>query len=260
MSSLLDIGFQQAVLTMAFGLARIAPALLFLPMLGEKPLGRGVLRATLLTLVTLGLLPVMTIPGVEVATLPLAAILPKEALTGLILGLALGAPFWAATAFGELLDNQRGATIAKSITVDADIEASLLGSCMGFLWAALFFAGDGLMNILSVLAESYRRLPIDGTLTLNAHAVLDLGSLLSQALMAGVAAASPAVVALLLIDVVLGVLSRFASQLNPFSLALTIKSLGASLILLLYLSPHTFTWMHRLYGAWPLKRLFPGTS
>lgn len=253
---LAQIGFDQTMLMLALGLARIAPALLFLPILAEKLLGRGVLRATLLTVVTLGLLPALAVRGIDASTLSLPATLLKEALIGLILGLALGAPYFAATAFGELLDNQRGASIAQAIDPTSDVEASVLGSFMGFLWAAIFFAGGGIPNILSTLAESYQRMPINGALTLNVQTVLSLGSLLSQALMAGIVAAAPAVAVMLLVDVMLGILSRFASQLNPFSLALTVKSTIACILLLLYLSPLTFAGINRLHGLWPLTRLF----
>ncbi|MCZ8438930.1 type III secretion system export apparatus subunit SctT [Achromobacter xylosoxidans] len=259
MTPLSQLSFDQAMVTMALGLARVTPALMFLPMLGEKPMGRGVLRTTLLTLITLGLLPVLTGQNLDVTALSLPATLLKEGLIGLILGLMLGAPYFAATTFGEFLDNQRGATIAKSIDPTVDVESSLLGSFIGFLWAALFFAGGGLVWIISTIAESYRRIPLDGSLTLNMQTILNLGSLLGQTLMAGVVAAAPAVAVMLLIDIMLGILSRFASQLNPFSLALTVKSLAASVILLLYLSPWTFTGINRLHQVWRVDVLFAGS-
>lgn len=260
MIALSQLGFDQAMVTMALGLARVTPALMFLPMLGEKPMGRGVLRTTLLTLITLGLLPVLSRENVDVTALSLPATLLKEGLIGLILGMMLGAPYLAAMTFGEFLDNQRGATIAKSIDPTADVESSLLGSFIGFLWAALFFSGGGLLWIIATIADSYRRIPLDGTLTLNMQTALSLGSLLSQTLMAGVVAAAPAVAVMLLIDIMLGTLSRFASQLNPFSLALTVKSLATSLILLLYLSPWTFTGVNRLHHLWTMDSVFPGSQ
>lgn len=156
MIALSQLGFDQAMVTMALGLARVTPALMFLPMLGEKPMGRGVLRTTLLALITLGLLPVLSRENVDVTALSLPATLLKEGLIGLILGMMLGAPYLAAMTFGEFLDNQRGATIAKSIDPTADVESSLLGSFIGFLWAALFFSGGGLLWIIATIADSYR--------------------------------------------------------------------------------------------------------
>lgn len=249
--------FDRVMLTLPLGLARLTPALMFLPMLGEKTLGRGMLRAAFLTLLTLGLLPVFFGPDIDVHGLSLPATLVKEALIGLVLGLALGAPYYAATTMGDLLDNQRGATIAQSIDPTSEIETSLLGSFMGYLWAVLFFSGGGIPWILTTLSQSYRHIPLDGALTLDMATVLALGRMLGHAVQAGIVAATPAVAVLLLVDIGLGILSRFASQLNPFSLALTVKSVTAVMVLLLYVSSGTFNAMNELHGAWPLARLLP---
>jgi type III secretion protein T len=48
---------------------------------------------------------------------------------------------------------------------------------------------------------------------------------------------SPVVAALLLSEVVLGLLSRFAPQMNAFAVSLTVKSGIALFIMLLYFSP-----------------------
>ncbi len=259
MPAVSTISFDKAMLMLPLGLARITPVLMFLPMLGEKTLGRGMLRAAFMALLCLGLLPVFTRPDLDLQALYLPAALFKEALIGLIIGLALAAPYYAATTMGDLLDNQRGATIAQSIDPTAGIETSLLGSFMGFLWAVLFFSGGGLPWILTTLSQSYRHIPLDGVLALDMPTVLALAKMLGQAVQAGIVAAAPAVAVLLLMDIGLGILSRFAAQLNPFSLALTVKSLAAVMVLLLYVSSGTFNTMNQLLHAWPLERLLPAS-
>lgn len=259
MPAVATMSFDKVMMMLPLGLARITPVMMFLPMLGEKTLGRGMLRAAFLTLLCLGLLPVFTRPDLDLSALSLPAALVKEALIGLIIGLALAAPYYAATTMGDLLDNQRGATIAQSIDPTSDIETSLLGTFVGFLWAVMFFSGGGLPWILTTLSQSYRHIPLDGALTLNLQTALALGKMLGHAIQAGIVAASPAVAVLLLMDISLGILSRFASQLNPFSLALTVKSVTAVLVLLLYVSSGTFDVMNQLHDAWPLERLLPAS-
>ncbi|MDE1711673.1 flagellar biosynthetic protein FliR, partial (plasmid) [Chromobacterium amazonense] len=61
--------------------------------------------------------------------------------------------------------------------------------------------------------------------------------LLNQVVSQAVVLASPVVAALLLSEVLLGLLSRFAPQMNAFSVSLTVKSLIALLMLLLYFGP-----------------------
>ena len=103
MLGLFQLGFDQAMIVMALMLARLTPALMFLPLVGEKTMGHGMLRAAFLAVISLGLLPVQSGSGMDVAAMLLPLTLLKEALVGLVLGLALGAPYFAATTFGELI-------------------------------------------------------------------------------------------------------------------------------------------------------------
>ena len=86
--------------------------------------------------------------------------------------------------------------------------------------------------------------------------VLTAARLLSAALLSGIGIAAPALLAMLLADLLLGMLSRFAPQLNAFSIALTVKSVIACLILLMYLGPDTFLPAHSLFNALALETLF----
>ena len=62
-------------------------------------------------------------------------------------------------------------------------------------------------------------------------------SLLNQVISKAVVLASPVVAALLLSEAVLGLLSRFAPQMNAFAVSLTVKSAVALLIMLMYFGP-----------------------
>ena len=251
------LDLQDAVLSLALGLARTAPALLFIPLFGDKALAPGVLRGVMMALVSLALLPTFLTSAQALADASVLAIVLKEAVIGLVIGFAFGAPYFAAVACGEILDNQRGATIAKAIDPAAGVEASILATFMGFLWTVTFALGGGLLRLLETLAASYRQLPLTQAFTLDLRTVTAASSLMGQALMAGIVAASPAVAAMLLVEILLGVLSRFAPQLSPFSIALTVKSLVACLILILYFGGWAFNVMNGLLHAWPLSRLFP---
>lgn len=248
---------EQSILCVALGLARIGPALIFVPLFGDKAL-TGILRGAMMALVSIALLPMFASTADSVSDLSILSTVLKEAIIGLILGFAFGAPYFAALTCGEILDNQRGATIAKSIDPAAGVEASVMGTFMGFLWTVTFALGGGLLKLLDTLATSYRRLPMDGVLTLNADTLSVIGSLLGKALMSGIAAAAPAVTAMLMVEISLGILSKFAPQLNPFSVAMTVKSLVACLILVLYFGGWTLEFLNNVSHAWSLPRLFPG--
>ncbi|MFA4913137.1 MAG: type III secretion system export apparatus subunit SctT [Burkholderiaceae bacterium] len=254
------LDLQHATLSFALGLARIGPALLFIPLFGDKALTSSVLRGVMLALVSLALLPTFESSAQALSSRPLLVTALKEATIGLVVGFTFGAPYLAALACGEMLDNQRGATIAKSIDPAAGVEASILAAFMGFLWTVTFALGGGVLRLMETLAASYRHLPLADSFALDLTTLTAAASVLGQALMAGILAASPAVGAMLLVEILLGVLSRFAPQLSPFSIALTVKSLIACLILVLYFGGWAFDFFNSIQMAWPVQRVFPEGS
>jgi type III secretion protein SpaR/YscT/HrcT len=248
--------FEHTMIVLMIALARIGPAFLFLPFLSDKTLGRGVLRGTLLAMVAIGLLPLPALSELNTQEISFASTLMKEAIIGLLLGLSFGAPWFAVQTCGELIDNQRGATMANAIDPATGIEASPVASFLAFLWTAIFLSSGGMQKLLGLLAASYERLSITGGLNADMASAIAVGKLLSASLLAGIGVAAPTVIAMLLTELLLGVLSRFAPQLNAFSVALTVKSIIACLILLMYVNPNTFVSVNHLFNTRALNTLF----
>ena len=88
--------------------------------------------------------------------------------------------------------------------------------------------------MLDALHESYLWIPLGGAFEFEWEGIhRHMGALLS----AGVRMAAPVLLLLLLLEVFLGVLSRFAQQMNAFSVSLAVKSFVAFLALSIYLTP-----------------------
>ncbi|SDV46287.1 type III secretion system export apparatus subunit SctT [Chitinasiproducens palmae] len=227
MLTLIDMFFAQAV-AFSYAGARTLPVFMLLPCLGERILPGVTVRATLVvwTAVGLGVSGDTALPDLPT----LAFSLGREAAIGLLLSLPLCLPFWVAQAVGELLDNQRGATLAESIDPASGHESSTLASFLGMLFSAIFFAGDGLHTVVRALQRSYDAWPIGGL-----GSVGTVLGLLSTLLAEGMRLAAPAMLVMLLGDAILGIYSRYCAQVNAFSLSLSIKSLLAFAVLLLYL-------------------------
>lgn len=66
---------------------------------------------------------------------------------------------------------------------------------------------------------------------------LQVVHLVNELMLKALILVGPIVVALFVTECALGLLSRFASQLNAFSVALTLKSVIAIFVLLIYLTP-----------------------
>src|SRR5258707_8184591 len=89
-----------------------------------------------------------------------AALLFKEVIIGLVIGLVLGVPIWAAEAAGDVLDLQRGSTAAGLLDPLATTEESITGTLFGLVMVALYFGSGGLPLTLRTVYDSYGIWPV----------------------------------------------------------------------------------------------------
>ncbi|GGY23957.1 type III secretion system export apparatus subunit SctT [Paludibacterium paludis] len=213
----------------AIGYARVAPVFYLMPFLNSGVL-TGMVRQCAIFLTVLGLSPLArcVLPPFDMVTY--AVLLAHEALTGLVAGVVLSMPFWVFHAVGSLIDNQRGATISSTMDPANGVETSELANFFNLFAATAFLAGGGMHLLLDTLAQSYAMAPITGPLRLDLTEAFPLiGQLMTRCLLL----ASPVYLTMLASEVLLGVLSRFAPQLNAFSVAMTVKSALALIVMLI---------------------------
>ncbi|VVE74110.1 type III secretion system export apparatus subunit SctT [Pandoraea sputorum] len=219
------------ILAVAIAYARVAPSVFLLPILNGNVLS-GVVRTTVSMWMAVGVWPYA-----YGAPLPLDgyvwALLLREVALGLVIAVAVAMPFWVFHALGAYIDNQRGATLSSVIDPANGIDTSELAGFFQWFGAVIYLQLGGMGLLLEVLARSYRVCEPFGQCTISVARVHDfLDVLVSHA----IALTAPVVAALFLSELVLGLLSRFAPQVNAFALSLTIKSLIAFAILLIYFS------------------------
>jgi type III secretion protein T len=112
----------------------------------------------------------------------------------------------------------------------------LNGALLGRLAGVIFVSVGGLTMLIGVIMESYAIWPMAED-----WPSLDMGGLhyfegeFGRLMMLAIMFAAPVLVLLYVIDSGLGILNRFAQQLNVFALSLSIKSWAATLLLLILL-------------------------
>lgn len=212
---------------------RLFPVLMMLPFLNASTVP-DLFRYPLIFFIGAGLWPVSGITLHEVTAWMFIALLLKEVLLGLIIGLFLCFPFWVLHAAGSYIDNQRGATLSSSINPQTGIDSSELANFFNMFAVVLILQAGGLLTLLEVMLSSYRLSP-PGNVTLPRIALIlrFAGEMMMQA----IRLAAPLVVIFLVTEVLLGLLSRYTPQLNAFSMAITVKSFVGFALLLIYLSP-----------------------
>lgn len=248
------------LLSATLGAARIAPAMFFLPYLKPKLVGGATLRRSLLVVIALGLAPLYLVDVGELTFPKVIPVIAQEVVIGFFIGFAMAVPFTVAMAIGELVDNQRGATISSAMDPAVGIKASPFASFFNLFWAAAFAAGGGLLLVVEVLAESYQLFPVASRIVFDPSIALAAASLMSRGIAKGIILAAPMVIAMYLTELALGVLSRFASQLNPFSMAMALKSIVMLIVMLIYFGPGIPAALFALFDGAVLTDLIDVTS
>jgi len=161
------------------------------------------------------------------------ATLLREAGIGVAIGFFFGTILWAMQSAGEIVDAKIGATIGQILEPNGGTMTSLNGALFERLAHALFAASGGLLLLVGVLMESFAIWPIARDWPrLDPHSLSvfegEFGRLMALALVF----AAPVLVMLYVVDAALGLLNRFAQQLNVFALSLSIKSWAATALLL----------------------------
>jgi type III secretion system export apparatus protein len=226
----LYLHFQHNVLTFSMAFVRFAIVFYMLPVLGERILSNLIIKNAIISLAIIGLWPCFeTIINPEQGWL---IILIKEGIIGLILAFTLCIPFWIVIGLGEIIDNQRGATISDSIDPVNGVQSSIFSGFLNFAFGAIFFASGGMRLLMEMLAQSYQILPRGSSLE-NVH-WQQAGHLLVLLIQNSILLAAPVMLVMMIAEIMLGVFARYAPQLNPFSLSLIIKSIIAFGIFLFY--------------------------
>jgi type III secretory pathway component EscT len=179
-----------------------------------------------------------------------------ELAIGLLIGFGSSLVFLAAQMGGEFLDGARGTTSANMLVPQLQVQASLLGDFYFQLFIVLYVLAGGHRWFFQAALDSYRVFPPTGTMPgaeIVNESFIHMGVLIFGIMIKVVA---PAILVIILVDVVLGVANRMAPQMDVFFLGLALKpALGllivaVSLYGLLGVTPDVFRSFHAWMGSW----------
>ncbi|AFY20818.1 type III secretion system export apparatus subunit SctT [Pseudomonas sp. UW4] len=216
------------------GFARLAPIFFMLPFLNSGVL-TGAPRQAVIVLVALGFQAYVGVPLPDLDGLAFFGLMLREAGIGVLLGCLLCWPFWVLHAMGNLIDNQRGAMLSSTVDPANGVDTSELANFLQLFAAVVYLEGGGMLLMLETVGHSYRLCaPVNGCEVHLTSILSLLDALVSKTLVIS----APVVATLLISEALLGLLSRYAPQMNAFSVSLTVKSLVALVVLMLYFGVH----------------------
>jgi type III secretion protein T len=160
----------------------------------------------------------------------------KEVALGFALGFVGSVGFWAVHAAGAIIENQAGLSAATSIDPLAGEEDSLIGGFLVQVLSIMFLASGGFLILLGALYESFSVWPvIDLTPQINPTIWLNAGTQVIRWMMElALRVAAPFVLLMLMVEVGMGFLGRYAPQFNVFFLAMPIKAAVLLILLFVY--------------------------
>ena len=154
-------------------------------------------------------------------------------VVGAMLGYVAQLILIAVDAGGDMVNMQMGLSSAMVLDPTTSSQVSIVGKCFSFLGLLIFIQLCGVYWLLSALIRSFEIFPLDATLIpLSKLVNLDyLVELSSNVLFMGLQIASPVLLATLGQDIILGVISKTAPQVNVFQLSFLFKPvLGAAIM------------------------------
>ncbi|MFA7329729.1 MAG: flagellar biosynthetic protein FliR [Candidatus Delongbacteria bacterium] len=205
-------------------LFRVAGIVGSMPVLSSRavPVRMRLALALVLTVALLPAIPLAAWPLEPKGIWVLSGLIVQEVVLGLLLGFAAQMPILAMQAAGDMIGLQMGFGVAAVFDPDSGAQENLVASLLrnGALLLFLLFGGHHL--VLQALADSFRTLP-PGSLSLSPD-LLDEGIRLTGHLLElGLRLGAPALAALLLVEVGLGLVARTVPQMNIFIVGFPLK-------------------------------------
>ncbi len=161
----------------------------------------------------------------------------KEALLGGAIGLLFGSVLWAFEIAGQVIDLKTGASMAQVLDPLSGHQTPLTGAFLARLAGFVFMFSGGFLLLVTLVLESYAVWPVGAPLPAFKTAGASVFEAeLSRLMLLGLLISAPFLVVLYLIEGVLGLVNRFAQQLNVFALSSALKVLAANAMLMLMLA------------------------
>lgn len=177
-----------------------------------------------------------------------------EILTGLFLGYITSICFNAIKIGGQLIDVQMGLSMASMYDTTSKTETTLMGSLIYWMGILIFFAMNGHHVLIEGLQYSFKIIEI-GTPIVSSNFDYLL-KIFIEYFIIGFKISIPVTVALLISELVMGLVSRSVPQFNVMILGMPLKIL-IGVVFILTALPFIINESHTLFGA--LSQILSGT-
>ncbi len=210
------------------------------------PVRLRVLLALALTWMMFGMLP--AVPQVELFSWQGMLLVAQQVLIGLAMGFMLQMVFAAVTVAGENIAMGMGLGFAVMMDPQSGLQVPVVSQFYAIVTTLLFLALGGHLAFLQLVYDSFTLLPVGEPLSRTGlWQILAWGSTMFALAML---VALPVLVAILLVNLAFGVITRAAPQLNIFAVGFPVTLLFGMALIWLNWEGQAATIGHGLEQAW----------
>ncbi|SEV83974.1 flagellar biosynthetic protein FliR [Luteibacter sp. 329MFSha] len=202
-----------------WALARISGLLLVAPVLGATTIPMRV-RLGLALVLTMVLAPLAPLDVRPISAQGIAT-LAQQVLVGAALGFILRLIFEAVSFAGQLVSQAMSLGFAETINPGLGGTVSVLSQFYMMLVTLLFLVMNGHLQLIALLADSFRTLPV-GEQGIGANGIWGVLDFATHLFSGAVRVALPALTATLVVNLGFGAISRSAPSMNLFAVGFPI--------------------------------------
>jgi flagellar biosynthesis protein FliR len=155
----------------------------------------------------------------------------QELLIGVAIGMVVQLAFEALIFAGQTISMTMGLGFATLVDPQRGANTTVLGQMFMIFGILTYLAINGHLVLLGALAESFHSLPIGGG-HIDGNFLLSVAVWGARVFQSGLLIALPAMIALVIVNLALGVVTRTAPQLNLFGIGFTITLLCGFFVLI----------------------------
>jgi flagellar biosynthetic protein FliR len=155
----------------------------------------------------------------------------QELLIGVAIGMVVQLAFEALIFAGQTISMTMGLGFATLVDPQHGANTTVLGQMLMIFGILTYLAINGHLVLLGALAESFHSLPI-GAGHIDGNFLLSVAVWGARVFESGLLIALPALIALVIVNLALGVVTRTAPQLNLFGIGFTITLLCGFFVLI----------------------------
>ncbi len=194
------------------------------------------IKMVIVVAISIAVFPSLTpVAGLDPVSLEMMFLVIEQILIGVSLGFVLQIIFGAVVSGGQLVGMQMGLGFAQMMDPQTGVNVPVVSQFFNIMAILLFLSINGHLILIQVLSESFTLLPIGGG-GMSMSAIEGMVYFSTWLFAGALMIVLPVVVSLLLINVVMGVITRATPQMNIFAIGFAITITCGFILIMVTLS------------------------